>query len=119
MENLKNGTKINIYEFNHQAGEYIFKNCNLVEMEYKTNIEDDFTLGIFTDKNYKFEILSEEEKDEEIDIDEVLKIEKDHMGQEYVFYKNKGETESGYSRSYSYSDVLMVKAIKQLYKKIK
>ena len=54
----------------------------------------------------------------EIDIDDVVKIEKDECGREYIAYKNKGETESGYTRDYSYLDLYIVKAIKQLNKKI-
>lgn len=73
----------------------------------------DYTM--FTDKDNKFEILSEEY--EEIDIDEVFKIEKNEQGKECVRYKNNGDTESGFGYSYSIFDNLIVKAIKQLNKK--
>ena len=62
----------------------------------------------------KIEILSEE-----IDIDDIFRIEKDERGREYVSYKNDGVTESGFSGSYSSFDRWVVKAVKQLDKKIK
>lgn len=65
----------------------------------------------------EFEILSEEDK--EIDIDKDLIIGINEQGNEYLEYKNDGSTESGYSRNYSKYDILIVKAIKQLDKKIK
>lgn len=74
----------------------------------------------YTDNEFatsKFEVELKEDK--EIDIDEVLRIEKEESGREYVAYKNKGKTLSGYTRSFSLFDIAVVKAIKQLDKKIK
>lgn len=116
---IKNGTTINLYLDQHQIGEYYLREKSLFNKDDNDLIDKEYFLDIFINDTHKFEILSEE--DEEIDIDSIEEI-----NYEVNFgYVNCGnmtkEVKEGLNRQFNNINNKineLIKAVKQLNKKL-
>lgn len=102
---IKNGTTINLYLDQHQIGEYYLNDKQIINKCEERLIDDEFFIDTFISNSSKFEILSEE--DEEIDIDNLTEM-------NLLSESNIGEKINIITQNINE----LIKAVKQLNKKL-